>query len=215
MKMPGADLGAPSRLFLSLSCFGATLIASGGLAVAQEAPELTVVEVIEVPEADADAPSRRWLGFMLDAGVPDGGNLNVVWRPDYWLRFHAGPSHNGVGFGLRGGVSLLPFDSWFTPSFVLEGGYFFPGDLDGFVEGVLGASSEGIPEQVRYAYGNAHLGLEFGTSDFGFYLRGGYSLIDAYVAPPAATVDGVRLEGDSHITAFVPTAKLGFVIYVL
>lgn len=209
--MPGCNLeDAPlARLLTKLSVVAAVSVASAAHA---QAPELTVVEAIDVPE---EAPTRPWLGVMIDAGVPDGANLNLAWRPDYWLRFHGGPSYNGVGFGLRGGVSLLPFDFWISPSVVLEGGYFFPGDLAGFVETVVGGSSEGVPDQVRYAYANLHLGLELGTPDFGFFLRGGYSMIDAHLTPPPGDPNGVRFEGDTHVTAFVPTAKLGFVIYLL
>lgn len=171
-------------------------------------------EVEATLQAEEDE-SKPWLGLALDAGVPDGANLNLVYRPFHWLRFHAGPSYNLVGFGVRGGASLIPFDSWISPSLVVEGGHYFPSELSGFVEGVLGLSSEGVPERASYSYGNLHLGLELGTPHFSFFLRGGYSLIEGFVTPAAEASDGVRLDGDARVSALVPSAKLGFVVYVL
>lgn len=178
-----------------------------------EEREALVIEG-DIPEAsDAQKPS---LGLMIDAGVPDGANLAAVWRPYHWLRFHGGGSYNMVGFGLRGGLSLLPFDEWITPSVVVEGGHFFGGDLQGFVAEVVGEAPEGTPEDITYSYGNAHLGLELGSSDFTFYLRGGYSLIEATITPDADSQgEGLRFEGDARVSALTPSAKLGFVLYIL
>lgn len=196
------------------SVTGAALIAltASTPSFAAEADNLVETSLLNEQET---TEKRPWLGLMLDAGVPDGANLSLVYRPFHWLRFHAGPSYNLVSVGVRGGVSLIPFDEWISPSLVVEGGHFFPAQLSGFVEGVLGLSSDGLPEWAQYSYANVHLGLEFGSPDFVFYLRGGYSFIDAYLTPSSSPGDGVRLEGDAHVTAFAPSAKLGFVIYLL
>lgn len=160
--------------------------------------------------------SRPWLGLGIDVGVPDGANIAAIWRPYHWLRFHAGGSHNLVGFGLRGGLSLIPFDEWISPSLVLEGGRFFDGDLQGFMEGVLGVDSDAVPERVSYNYANLHLGLELGSPDFTFYLRGGYSLVDAQLTPAEGSGgDDIRFEGDATVTVLAPSAKLGFILYIL
>lgn len=152
---------------------------------------------------------------MLDVGVPDGAQLSLVWRPAHWLRLHAGGGSNGPSLGVRGGLSLVAFDSWFTPSLVVEGGHFFEGDLQGFMAEVVGESDENIPEKVSYTYGNLHLGLELGTPDFVFFLRGGMSLIEADVTPAQSTGDGFRFEGKAHVSALSPSAKLGFTLYFL
>lgn len=166
----------------------------------------------ERPRSDA----KPWLGLMVDAGVPDGAQLAAVWRPVHWIRFHGGGGYNLAGFGLRGGLSLVPFDAVFSPSLVVEGGHFFGGDFRGFVADVVGEAPDGTPESLSYSYGNLHLGLELGSDDFTFYLRGGYSLIEATVTPAQPTEgDALRFEGDGRVSALVPSAKLGFVLYVL
>ncbi len=173
-------------------------------------------DVSDVAPLDASEPKEKppAFGLGLDVGVPDGLNLFVNYRPWSWLRLHAGGSHNGFGLGLRGGLSLVPFDSVVTPSLVAEGGYFFRSDLAGFVADITGRRDEGVPEEVEYAYGNLHLGLEFGSPSFTFYLRGGYSLIHAVIQPAQPSQDGLRFEGDARVNALVPSAKLGFIFYL-
>lgn len=171
---------------------------------------------VDAEVSDRADRSRRFLGAMLDAGVPDGANLALVWRPFHWLRLHAGPSYNLNSFGVRGGVSLLPVDSWITPSLVLEGGHFFDGDLGATMESVLGVDAEDAPERLSYTYSNAHLGLELGSSDFRFFIRGGYSYVSAELTPAdPAEGDNFRFDDDVYVTAWSPSAKLGFVVYFL
>lgn len=178
----------------------------------EEANQSVELEVVE----EAEDQSEPWLGVLLDAGVPDGANVAAVWRPFHWLRFHGGGSYNLVGFGLRGGVSLLPIHEWITPSLVVEGGYVFPGDLDGFIADVTGQENEGLPQSAEYAYGNLHIGLEMGSSSFTFYLRGGYSLIDVSITPAdGAPSDGIRVEENARLFLTTPSAKLGFIVYFL
>lgn len=167
-------------------------------------------------EEDAGQEDRSVLGLMLDAGVPDGANLAVVWRPEHWLRFHVGGGHNLNSPGVRAGVSLMLLDGDFTPSLVVEGGHYFAGDLGATMESVLGIDGTNAPDKLSYSYGNAHLGLEFGGSDFTFYLRGGYSLIEADLRPSSeGQGENFRFDEDVHLTVWAPSAKLGFVIYIL
>lgn len=159
---------------------------------------------------------RTQVGALLDAGLPDGANVALAWRPFYWLRTFAGPSHNLNGFGLRGGVTLIPVDGWISPSLTFEAGHFFPGDLSASMESVLGVDDANVPERLSYSYGNAHLGVELGTPEFVFYLRGGYSVVDAHLTP-AEGEPGTefRFDDDVHLTVFAPSAKLGFAIFFL
>lgn len=171
------------------------------------------VEVLVEEEEEEDLPQ---LGFLLDAGVPDGANLAVAWRPYHWLRLHAGGSYNRAGFGLRAGGVILPFEGWITPSLAIDVGHFFKGDLRGLMSDILGRSPDGVPQQISYTYANLHLGLEMGTESITFYLRAGYSLLDALTTPSAESVsEGIRFEEDARIRALTPSAKLGFVIYLI
>ena len=193
----------------------AVCLSSPGVAWAGDAPS-EGASTLEVRAAQEGEDDRPWLGLQIDAGVPDGANVAVVWRPWHWLRFHGGGAYNMVGFGVRGGVSLLPLDAWLTPSLVVEGGHFFEGDLQGFVATLAGEAPDGTPRDVRYDYGNLHLGLELGSPDFTFYLRGGYSLVDATVVPDTESpADNLRFERDAHVRALTPSGKLGFVVYML
>lgn len=167
----------------------------------------------EAPEEDERRP---WLGVMVDAGVPDGLNLALVIRPEHWLRLHAGPSHNLAGFGLRGGLSVLPIDAWITPSVVVEVGHFFDSDLRAFVANILREDDTGLPERITYTYGNAHLGVELGTRNFTFFLRAGYSLVEASTTPSVESqVEGIRFDEDARLTILTPSAKLGLIVYLL
>lgn len=165
------------------------------------------------PPVEEDAPPPPPYGVLFDTGLPDGIQLAFAWRPIHWARFHAGGGHNLASFGLRGGASIIPFAGWISPSVVLEGGYFFEGDLGGTMAGILGWDASDVPESISYAYANLHLGLEMGSDDFTFYLRGGYSYIDALAIQASEVGDGIRFEEAIHVTAFSPSAKLGFVVY--
>ena len=167
-------------------------------------------------QGDGLYQKRPWLGVMVDAGVPDGVNIAAVWRPYYWLRVHGGGAHNSVGFGLRAGASVLPLDFWVTPSLVIEGGHFFRTRIDTFLAGITGIDEGELPQEISYSYGNLHLGAEFILDRVTIYLRGGYSLISANIGAPLVVDDvDLRVEGDSHATIFSPSAKLGFIIYLI
>ncbi len=160
------------------------------------------------------SPDRKpWLGLVLDAGVPDGAQVGLVVRPWSWLRIHAGGGYNLASGGIRGGATYVPFDYWVVPTLTLEGGYFFAGNPQGAVEAIAGVDVEYVPERIAYGYANAHLGLEFGGDWFTFFLRGGYSYIDATVRPPD-TEEDLRFEEDARLVAWAPSAKLGFIVYM-
>src|SRR5690349_2181878 len=78
------------------------------------------------------------LGVMMDAGLPDGANASLVFRPLSWLRAHGGGGHNMVSVGVRGGVTLLPFGS--GPSATIEAGHYFDGDANGLARRWAGAT---------------------------------------------------------------------------
>jgi hypothetical protein len=160
---------------------------------------------------------------MADAGVPDGANAALALRLAPWLRIHAGAGHNTVSNGYRGGMSFVPFGE--GPSFSLEAGHYREGDANGFVRHLFSSNAALAPlfRRVGYNYANAQLGLELGRHAFQFYVHGGVSYMRAVLHdvqaalqtagadPNAATT--VRITQDPIVHAWVPSLKLGMVVY--
>jgi len=165
------------------------------------------------------------LGVMVDAGVPDGANASLVFRPLSWLRAHGGGGTNMIGKGVRVGATLLPFGS--GPSATLEAGHYFDGDANGLARRFAGSTfSSPLLERIGYDYVNAHLGLDFGSRRAVFYIHGGMSYIratlhnfDSVVASTASDngADGsteIAVKSDPIVKAWVPSAKLGLIVYL-
>jgi hypothetical protein len=171
-------------------------------------------------------PKREPLfGVMMDAGVPDGANASLVFRPLSWLRAHGGGGTNMVSKGVRIGATLLPFGA--GPSATLEAGHYFEGDANGLAQRFAGSAfSSPLLERVGYDYANAHLGLDFGSRRAVFYIHGGMSYIratihnfDSVVASEASANGGngsteVSVKADPIVKAWVPSAKLGLIVYL-
>jgi len=166
----------------------------------------------------AQEPRRPFLGLLLDVGVPEGAEVSLLFRPWYWLRFHGGLMNNAVSTGIQGGVSLIPFYSWFTPALTVEAGHFFADDANGIVRRFSSKPNFNNPllKHVGYDFGNAHLGLEIGSPRVvSFFLRGGLSYIRGNVSGVEEAIGG-RVEADDlKVRGVVPSAKLGLMMYFL
>ena len=170
-------------------------------------------DVPTIPSAAADRePSTRWLGVTVDAGVPDGMAASVALRPWHWLRLQAGGLHNTISPGLRGGVSLVPFYFWITPSLTLEAGHYFDGDATWIARRLTpNRNLDPLFRNVGYDFGNAHLGLELGSPrSVSFFLRAGISY-----AKMTGINDPTIQAGDVPLSGVIPSAKLGLLIYFL
>jgi hypothetical protein len=133
-----------------------------------------VAESVSTVDATVAPKALPRFGVMADAGVPDGANASLVFRPLAWLRAHGGGGANTISKGVRAGVTLLPFGA--GPSATLEAGHYFDGDANGLAQRFAGSTfSSPLLERVGYDYANAHLGLDFGTRRVVFYLHGGMS----------------------------------------
>jgi hypothetical protein len=172
------------------------------------------------------APDRPpvLLGVMADAGVPDGINAALALRPAPWMRLYAGAGHNTVSTGYRGGVAVLPFGV--GPSFSLEAGHYGEGDANGLVRRFVGTNPTLAPllQRVGYNYANAQLGFELGRRSVQFYVHGGVSYLRAVLHGVQAALDTagvtdpnaattVRITKDPIVHAWVPSLKLGVVVY--
>ena len=174
--------------------------------------------------AEQPAPQPR-LGVMVDAGLPDGATGSLVYRPLWWLRTELGGGYNLISKSVRGGASLIPFGA--GPSATLEAGRFFEGDANGFARTIAGAGfkDKAVLDRVGYDYVNAHLGLDFGARRVTFFIHGGMSYIRATVHDVNTQIaDSTSLGGSSTTTltfnqdpvvkAFVPSFKLGLIVYI-
>jgi hypothetical protein len=186
---------------------------------AQVAQSLSTSAAVVAPKT---APR---LGLMADAGLPDGANLSLVFRPFSWLRAHGGGGYNMISTGVRAGVTLVPFGA--GPSATIEGGHYFDGNANGVAQRFAGGTFQSaLLERVGYDYANAHLGLELGSRRVTFYIHGGMSYIraqihnfDSVVASQAASSGGngsteISINQDPTVKAWVPSAKLGLIVYL-
>ncbi|HEX4801883.1 MAG TPA: hypothetical protein VFV14_00110 [Myxococcaceae bacterium] len=162
-------------------------------------------------------PSMRWLGASVDAGVPDGMAASVALRPWHWLRIQAGGMHNTISPGMRGGISLVPFYFWITPSLTAEAGHYFEGDATWIARRLTSDRSlDPLFRQVGYDFGNAHLGLELGSPQgVSFFLRAGISYVQMGKGVQQAITDPTIQAGDVKLSGVIPSAKLGLLIYFL
>jgi hypothetical protein len=161
---------------------------------------------------------------MLDAGLPDGAMLSAVYRPWPFLRVQAGGGTNSVSAGFRGGLAVLPFTA--GPSLTVEGGWYFEGDVTGPVQQVTGSgNAKAMAQRLGYQFANLHVGVDFGEDSVFFFLHGGASYVrtelhganrafgsvttDASGAP----VTTFTINSDPVITAWVPSAKCGLIVF--
>ncbi|HEY8209002.1 MAG TPA: hypothetical protein VIG99_16035 [Myxococcaceae bacterium] len=171
----------------------------------------------------------QW-GIMLDGGIPDGAGAAAIFRPMTWLRLSAGATYNLVAFGVRGGISVVPFYFPFSPSLNLEVGHTFGGDATPILATAFQGTDIEVPDspllkKVAYDYANASLGFEFGIpKTFTIFLRLGVSYIQTVlhgfqeVVQQAAAGEGNP--PDTTITAQDPTIlltapglKLGLIVF--
>lgn len=132
-------------------------------------------------EADVPLPKRRGgphLGLTFDVGLPEGAGTSLTFGPWRWLRLSAGPAFNGAQVGLRGGVALVPLQTFLRPTLSVHAGTFPEGDAQGTVRFISGDSSFQQPllSRVSYDYVSAQAGVEIGSATgTSFFLRGGVS----------------------------------------
>lgn len=181
----------------------------------------TSLEVSAAPTAAAEEDAPTHIGLWVDAGVPDGAGVSLVVRPFSWLRLHAGATHNDIAPGVRGGLSLVPWNAVVTLTLTVEGGHAFEGDANSLARLILGQASfnSAYLQKVSYDYLNAHLGVEIGSQRrFVFFIHAGMSQVWGTVNSFEA---GVQSSGGAGYTAspatvrgLAPSAKLGFVLFL-
>lgn len=167
----------------------------------------------------AGTASAHDLGVMLDAGIPDGANASLVYRPWKFLRLAAGGGTNLIAPGVRAGVSLI-LPGGISGS--AEYGHYFDGDANGIWRSISGHPDADVPSlhKVGYDYQNLHAGFEFGPSWMNFYIHAGMSHISGQVHDLGATLtkassgDGtVTFMTDPTVSVWSVSARMGLVVY--
>lgn len=182
---------------------------------------------IDSPASRPTEPSAsRLLGVMLDVGIPDGVMAGVSLRPWSFFRAHAAVGTNAIALGVRGGLTLrLP--TTISPALVVEAGQYFEGNANRVTGQVVGSSyrDSRMAEAVGYRFANLHLGLELGNERSTFLIHGGMSYIRADLHNTNDALSGgdsssdhsitINVSDDPRLTAWVPSIKLGFLLYLV
>jgi hypothetical protein len=164
----------------------------------------------------------RW-GLTLDGGFPDAAGIAVLYRPWYWLRLEAGGTTTvWASHGVRAGVSLVPFNFPVTPALTFNYGRVFEADWNPLLE-KLGSTPDPelapVLQKFGYQYVDGHVGLELGAPRrFVFFVRAGLTQIWTKVhnlsaAAASQLTDASATVSDTKVTARVPSAKVGFLVY--
>jgi hypothetical protein len=158
-------------------------------------------------------------GLLVDAGLPEGAAVSLVWRPVQQVRIFAGPAFNVVAWGAQAGVTLIPWHLGLSPVISLEGGRYFAPDAT-----FLADNASGIPEElepllhdVSYDYAALHVGLELGTRNaFALSLRVGLARV-WLDAPGTTTYEDssgtVVTLSDPRLRGTLPSVKLGLQLW--
>jgi hypothetical protein len=157
----------------------------------------------------------RHLGLMFDLGSVDGGMLSLVYRPSPWLRMYGGGGTNGAAAGVRLGAALSPFH-WRGVALNLDGGHFFPGDVNGIFSAFAGSRYDDsrVLEHFDYDFVNLQAGWEIERGGLMFFARGGVALVWSQV--PAEGLSRLRnrsplVDPDGSIEAFLPSVRIGLI----
>jgi len=157
----------------------------------------------------------RHLGLMFDLGSVDGGMLSLVYRPSPWLRFYGGAGSNGAAPGVRLGAALSPF-RWRGVALNLDGGHFFPGDVNGIFSAIVGSRYDDsrVLEHFDYNFMNLQAGWEIERAGLMFFVRGGVAFVWSQL--PAEGLSGLRnrsplVDPDGSIEAFLPSVRIGLI----
>ncbi len=186
---------------------------------------------LQPPSANAEDPARiaerrkpppQW-GMLAGAGFPEGLAADLVFRPVSEVRLFAGPMWNWVGWGVQGGVTLIPWQMGVSPVLSVEAGRYFSADAS-FLAGKAGgvpAEVEPLLTHVSYGYASLHLGIEIGTRDaFAFTVLAGLSYVSLTAKGTTTThvtvndgngnpVDATVTFTDPRLRGTMPSVKAG------
>jgi hypothetical protein len=155
---------------------------------------------VPLPSLLEEDDKVRTFGINLDIGVPDGISPGISIHPGTNVLHLDLAVSSILSIGVRGGVTLDPFDWVIAPTLTVTGGHNFK------------AKIPDMTGMFDYSYVSTQLGLEFGRrSRFRVYLRGGYSRLwaNTYNASGQFKLVGVTVT-EPHVTAdLLPSVSAG------
>ena len=165
---------------------------------------------------DEPIPRLRKIGLMFDLGTMEGGMMSLVYRPAEWLRVHGGAGTNGASPGVKMGAVVAPWQDlgW---SFSLDGGHFFPGNVNGLFSAFAGSDYDDshLLEHFDYNFVTLQLGWEYERGDLMFFARGGLGLLWTQLpSDDLARIDNLSSfvdPEDGSVEALLPTLSLGII----
>jgi hypothetical protein len=172
-----------------------------------------------------DAVHVPFIGLMTDVGVPDGATASIVIRPVRALRVELGVGHDGVGPGVRGGLTWIPLRSWATPVLGVGYGRFFERDANPIYRLVTGDAMFSSPllDRVGYDFATARAGIELGREHVTFFVHAGITRVTAALHDVALASNAAAAQGGSMVTVsstdpsvqlWTVSANVGLVFYL-
>jgi hypothetical protein len=131
--------------------------------------EDVLLEGAATEPAPAPAPKRgAAFNLALDAGLPGGIALGLQLEPAPTVRFSLAGLTNVMGFGIRGGLEVLPWGRHVIhPLIGVEAGHHFPGETRRLIKNG--------PEYLSYTFVTGLLGLEARLARVTLHLAAGVS----------------------------------------
>lgn len=170
------------------------------------APPLVTAEGVTLQEDGKKPWQAPFIGVQIDVGVPDGVGASLVVTPVRYLRVSVGGLTNGVGAGVRAGVSVVGFPrSAFRPLIGVDGGYVWGGQGAWLPQLIGNKVVRNSITGVNVGFLDAHMGFELGSKNVAFTLRAGPALVD--VGPGVASSKGIRIKGT------IPSARMGLMVH--
>jgi hypothetical protein len=218
-------VGRSARCTRALACILALMVAPDVQAQEEEEEEDTDFPASTKAPSNPDAPNippwKTRFGVKVDAGAPDGVGAAALVHPMRWIRAHAGATRNTLGFGVRGGVSLIPLELLVAPTLDVDIGHYFNADYGKLLTRLHGQPTPAATRirGVGYTQASASIGLEFSPSRsvtlFGNVGISYWSMrvndVDAFIRDavddPGITAKPLSLSLTS------PAVKLGLIVY--
>lgn len=198
---------------------GAAADAAAGQQAGLPLPTATKEELARIEERRKPPP--RW-GMSVQGAFPEGLGADLVFRPVSEVRLFAGPMWNYVGWGVQGGVTLIPWQMGISPLLSLEAGRYFSADATFLARrsGGVPAELEPLLKNVSYDYAALHAGIEIGTRDaFAFTVLAGLSYLSLTAngtSTTQVTTGGTTATvtfTDPRLRATMPSAKVGLLFW--
>ena len=157
----------------------------------------------EQPSLFEPDTSIRTFGVSLVAGVPSGIAPSLSIHPATNLvHIDIGPS-GALAFGVRGGVTVDPFDSIVAPTLTVEGSYFGWADLPGIRGGRFDVASVGVLA-----------GVEVGRrSRFRIFARAGYAHLWGSTRGLTSRY-AVALDAPHYTLELLPALEIGLTAFL-